>query len=220
VASTRCLPSADRWLGRPLPHDRWPQPSSILVARRQAHSLHSRFDPEHEAAYRETEETLSHHPIELSIMNADGRNRRVLRVIEPVIYSLAWSPDGTTLAISAATSAKPGEPVQAGVFLLPANEKGELRLFRANAWTPSWSPDGSRLAFTVEHPRGRWRIHTAKVDGSEEIAIGDAAVDNGSPSWSPDGRQIAFDQFTGVTGRQQVFVMKPDGSDVRQVTAD
>jgi hypothetical protein len=33
-------------------------------------------------AYRETEQTKSHHPVELSIMDADGRNRRVLRVIE------------------------------------------------------------------------------------------------------------------------------------------
>jgi Tol biopolymer transport system component len=105
-------------------------------------------------AYRETEQTKSHHPVELSIMDADGHNRRVLRVIEPVIYSVAWSPDGATLAISAATSLH-GEPPQAGLFLLPANGKGELRLLCSSAWTPSWSPDGSRLAFTVEHPRGR-----------------------------------------------------------------
>ena len=171
-------------------------------------------------AYRETEQTRSHHPVELSVMDADGRNRRVLRLIEPVIYSVAWSPDGATLAISAATSLQPGEPAKAGVFLLPANGKGDLRLFRDNAWTPSWSPDGSRLAFTVEHPRGRWRVHTAKIDGSDELAIGAAGVDNGSPAWSPDGKKIAFDQFTGISGRQQIFIMNPDGSGVRQLTAD
>jgi TolB protein len=173
-----------------------------------------------EPAYRETEQTRSHHAIELSIMDADGRNRRVLRVIEPVIYTAAWSPDGAMLAISAATSVRKGEPPHAGLFLLPANGKGELRLLRSNAWTPSWSPDGSRLAFTVEHPRGRWRIHTAKADGSNEVRIGDPDVDNGSPSWSPDGKKIAFDQFTGVRGHQQVFIINPDGSGVRQLTAD
>ena len=171
-------------------------------------------------ASRETEQTRSHHAVELSVMDAEGRNRRVLRLIEPVIYSVAWSPDGATLAISAATSLQPGEPPKAGVFLLPAISRGELRLLRDNAWTPSWSPDGSRLAFTIEHPRGRWRIHTSKADGSDEVAIGNPDVDNGSPAWSPDGKKIAFDQFTGISGRQQVFTMNPDGSGVRQLTTD
>jgi Tol biopolymer transport system component len=170
--------------------------------------------------YRETDNTRSHHPVELSLMDADGRNRRVLRVIEPVIHTLAWSPDGSTLAISAATAIRPGESPRAGVFLLPASGKGELRLFRRDAWMPSWSPDGTRLAFTVEHPRGRWRVYVAKVDGTEETALGDPNVDNGSPAWSPDGARIAFDQFTDVSGRQQVFVMNADGSGKHQITTD
>jgi TolB protein len=74
------------------------------------------------------------------------------------------------------------------------------------------------LAFTVEHPRGRWRVHTANVDGTGEAAIGNPSVDNGSPAWSPDGQQIAFDQFTDQGRRQQVFVMNADGAKVRQVT--
>jgi Tol biopolymer transport system component len=153
-------------------------------------------------------------------MDAGGRNRRVLRVIEPVIHSIAWSPGGSTLAISAATAIRPGEPSEAGVFLLPASGKGELRLFRRNAWTPSWSPDGTRLAFTVEHPRGRWRVYTAKVAGTDETALGDANVDNGSPAWSPDGERIAFDQFTDASWRQQVFVMNADGTAKHQITTD
>jgi TolB protein len=145
-------------------------------------------------------------------MDADGGNRQVLRAIEPVIHSVAWSPDGSTLAISAATAVQPGDVPQHGLFLLPASGKGKLRLFRANAWTPSWSPDGTRLAFTVEHPRGRWRVYTARIDGTEETAFGDA--------WSPDGRQIAFDRFAVGGGRQQVFVMNADGSGTRQLTTD
>ncbi|HEU0140000.1 MAG TPA: hypothetical protein VFQ79_09830, partial [Bryobacteraceae bacterium] len=170
--------------------------------------------------YRETEDTRSHHPIELSVMDADGGNRRVLRRIEPVVHSAAWSPDGETLAITAATAPTAGEQPPVGLFLLPATGKGELRLFRSNAWTPSWSPDGRKLAFTVEHPRGHWRVHTANVDGTGETALGSPDADNGSPAWSPDGREIAFDQFTDANRRQQVFVMKPDGADVRQVTSD
>lgn len=170
--------------------------------------------------YRETEDTNSHHPVELSVMDADGRNRHVLRVIEPVIYSAAWSPDGTTLAISAAIWVTPGETTRMGLFLLPVNGRGELRLLIPNAWMPSWSPDGTKLAFTVEHPRGRWAVHTANADGTNDVRLTGASTDSGSPAWSPDGKRIAFNQFAGANGREQVFVMDADGSNMRQLTTD
>jgi Tol biopolymer transport system component len=46
------------------------------------------------------------------------------------------------------------------------------------------------------------------------------------PAWSPDGKEIAFDAFADVGGpvgkqeQQRVFVMRADGSEVRQLTAD
>jgi Tol biopolymer transport system component len=172
--------------------------------------------PEH----RETEEGKTHHPIELSIMDANGHDRRVLRKIEPVIYSAAWSPDGSLLAISAAKSVTPGQPPQRGLFLLPGNGQGEPRLLVESGWTPAWSPDGSRIALTVEQPRGHWAIHTAKRNGLEDVRLTDDSKESGSPAWSPDGKRIAFDQFVDRSGRQQVFIMNADGSDVRQVTKD
>ena len=107
-----------------------------------------------------------------------------------------------------------------GLFLLATAGTGELRLIRQNAWTPSWSPDGRKLAFTVEYPRGHGRIHTANADGTGEAALGSPNVNNGSPVWSPNGREIAFDQRTDQDRREQVFVIKADGSDIRQVTTD
>ncbi len=173
-------------------------------------------------AYRETKEFESHHPIKLYVMDADGTNRRLLRRLEPVIYSATWSPDGKTLAISCLPEAAVNpsqtadQPTGAGLFLLPADGKGELRLLIRNAFTPSWSPNGKKIAFSVDYPRGKWSVHVANADGSHDVQLTDPSRTGGSPAWSPDGKQIAFDEFGG----KQIFVMDADGSHQRRVTND
>jgi Tol biopolymer transport system component len=174
-------------------------------------------------AYREQQGFESYHPVELQVMDKDGRNRHLLRRIEPVIYDAAWSPDGKTLAITSITEALANlphaadEPVRAGLFLLPANGQGELRLLFRSAFTPAWSPDGKKLAFSVENPRGMWAIHVANSDGSHDVQLTDPISIGGSPVWSPDGKSIAFDEFADQ-GRQQIFVMDANGYHVRQLT--
>jgi len=154
------------------------------------------------------------HPAELEVMDKDGRNRRLLRRIEPVIYSAAWSPDGKTLAVSCISEELAGLP---DLFLLPASGRGELRLLFRGAFTPAWSPDGKKLAFSVEKPRGMWAVHVANADGSQDVQLTDPILIGGSPAWSPDGKRIAFDEFSDQA-RQQIFVMDANGYNVRQLT--
>ena len=173
--------------------------------------------------YREQKGSESYHPIELQVMDKDGRNRHLLRRLEPVIFSAVWSPDGKTLAFTGITEelmklAHPAdEPVRAGLFLLPASGQGEPRLLFRGAYTPAWSPDGKRLAFSVENPRGKWAIHVSDSDGSHDVTLTDPILIASSPAWSPDGKLIAFDQFADQ-GRQQIFVMDANGYHVRQLT--
>ncbi len=176
-------------------------------------------------AYREEKGFESYHPVELYVMDADGGNRHLLRRLEPVIYYAAWSPDGKTIAIACIPETwvdhppAGGEPMRAGLFLLPANGEGEPRLLVRGAFTPAWSPDGKRLAYSLEQPRGQWAVHVVNADGSHDVQLTDSKHTAGSPAWSPDGKSIAYDEFV-ERGPQQVFVMEADGSHARQLTSN
>ena len=59
-------------------------------------------------------------------------------------------------------------------------------------------------------------IWTINPDGSDARHIRPSGQ---SPRWSPDGRWIAFSESTRDNGGlQSVFVMKPNGTDARQIT--
>jgi Tol biopolymer transport system component len=177
-------------------------------------------------AYLETKEFESYHPVELYVMNRDGSNTHLLHRMEPVIYDAAWSPDGTTLAVSHLAEEwtklpnTTGGPAQPGLFLLASDGTGQPRLLFRNAYTPAWSPDGKRPAYSLSLPGGRWAVGIANADGSGRVQLTDSSLIAGSPAWSPDGKSIAFDEFVDQGRRQQVFIMNANGSAVRQITTD
>ena len=168
------------------------------------------------------------HPNEVYVMNGDGTNRHLLKRLESVIYAAAWSPDGTTLAISyqplewvnaAADSPRPTSgPIPAGLFLMDATGKGEPRLLFRDAWTPAWSPDGKKVAFSQRADK-HFSVHVANSDGSHNVQLTNPNRDAGSPAWSPNGTQIAFSARIGYRN-EQTFVMDSNGSHERQLTND
>ena len=129
--------------------------------------------------------------------------------------------------------------VEAGSFVASVEPDGSgghvvfapddpVRYFRM-----SWSPDGSRIAF-VDFRAGHYGIFTANPDGTRVQQLTDG-VNDSYPSWSPDGSKIVFSstrddcsnsdaagcRTTGDLGPwQDVWIMSPDGSDQRRVTAE
>ena len=123
---------------------------------------------------------------------ADGSEELQLTSPEVQVFSAAWSPDGSQLALMART---PDQPWQVSLIGAGGGELKQISHEKHNAADPTWSADGQLLAFGGEpdlmgtesgaHSIGFLELSTGKttaLPGSEGLF---------SPRWSPDGRWIA-----------------------------
>ena len=100
-----------------------------------------------------------------------------------------------------------------------------------------WSPDGSQLAFSIhggspDNGDYHWDIALLNADGSGFTQLTDQPSWDNFPVWSPDGQWIAFSSDRGASDAQRqangapdattfggagIYLMRPDGTDVRPV---
>jgi Tol biopolymer transport system component len=85
-----------------------------------------------------------------------------------------------------------------------------------DAGYPDWSPDGRRIAFAIND----CSVAVIDADGTDLILIADDPnLCQSDPSWIPDGSRLVFEHFDWMgTGLDEVWSMKPDGSDKQLVT--
>jgi len=147
------------------------------------------------------------------------------------IISVPW--DGTRLDENAATELPApfaGEAKWNPAMTKIAATNGQLVIwtpatdsfvyFGDPGWRePSWSPDGANLVF---HGNANQQdaVMVADTLGTNVHVVVGSLNYLGWPAWSPDGSRIAFaGRFTNG-GNLNLWTVKPDGTDLTQITTD
>lgn len=155
----------------------------------------------------------------LWLMSADGSNQHALSATVRG-FTMAWSPDGRTLAVSSGTAPQR--------IALVDVASGDIKWFTppgVEQLDPSWSPDGRMLVYaqsgTALDPNNA--IWISKVDGSGATRLTSCPISSTTctqdflPDWSPDGSQIAFVRAT-QTGTE-VYTIPAAGGTPQAVTS-
>ena len=96
----------------------------------------------------------------------------------------------------------------------------------AGGGQPGWSPDGKQIVFSRSWGKGLAAVFVVDADGQNLHRISPATLRVQLAQWSPDGSRIVFTSFdppvTGVVGdyHQDIYTVRPDGTDLRQLTTD
>lgn len=119
-------------------------------------------------------------------------------------------PKGDAITFS---STKDGTP-DIYVLSLKDDSLKKLTFTQGIEVSPAVSPDGSRIAF-VSDRGGSPQIYLMRTDGSDVRRVTFEGSYNTSPGWSPSGDRIVF---SCRRGKNQICVVKPDGSELLQLT--
>ena len=95
------------------------------------------------------------------------------------------------------------------------SEKSELTSGPLNSGFPSWSPDGKRIVYRVWAKEDR-SIQILNLEDGKSTKL--TSGNDNFPVWSPLGDRIGFTRDTGGTNSYEIFTIRPDGTDLQQLT--
>ena len=145
----------------------------------------------------------------------------------------AYSPDGKLIAFDADRG---DWPAKAGIYVMNAENGSHMRRITSLPagidWdsSPRFSPDGKKLVFTrfraaFTKPDGTSveptsALFVVKLNGSGLHQITPWDLTAGDADWSPDGKQIVFELDTVRDGRGDAYVVRSDGTGLKNLTKE
>lgn len=156
-----------------------------------------------------------------TVRASDGGGLRALTDVEGIPSD--YSPDGERLLFLGEDAEDGSSSDEAATLYVLGSDGTNLRaITEPNSVlaysSAAWSPDGEWIVFVsadghvdlVRPDDGEW--HAIPFAGADQI---DAT---GGATWSPDGGWIAFSALPAGGDDPDLFVVRPDGSELQQIT--
>lgn len=145
---------------------------------------------------------------EVYIMDADGGNVRRLNMDMGIYGDPTWTADGQALVVTIGWRQ---------IFLVDI--AGKDRTMLGLGFSPNLSPDEQRL-LSYDNSADSINANIQILNRSNNVLaeLTTRATHDWDAKWSPDGRQLVF--VSSRDGRPSIYVMNPDGSDIRAITRD
>ena len=146
------------------------------------------------------------------IMGSTGAGQKPVVILEVPFYTAVLSPDGMTIAYSAARD--PGGGGRTFIYIRHIESGNEFRLISEdNAYHPAWSLNGEQIAYDDGSD-----LYISSVDmaNPQVFKITHGGSLNTDPTWSPDGRRIAF--ASSLDGNWNIFAINVDGTNRIRLT--
>jgi len=162
-------------------------------------------------------------PGQIGLIRPDGSGLKMLTEGKASSGFASWSPDGKRLVYRVM-----GEGQQ-GLRIFNLEDSKISTLTNEYDTFPMWSPRGDRIAF-CSFRDGDFDIYTMRTDGSDVRKLTNSHGNDAHPTWSPDGNWIVFSSSRkgfkdeamldewGPQPYGDLYAMRADGSDVRQLT--
>jgi TolB protein len=157
-------------------------------------------------------------PSSLWLVDQDGKNPHLLYEGTGNIAGPVWAPNGKSIAFAMSN----GPDSQAyEVYIMDLDTKNVVPVTKGTlsntGGSVDWSPDG-RFLLLFAGPNGDHNIYTFEIVSGTIKQLTNSG-NNAAPSYSPDGRWIVFNSLR-KDNIANIFIMRADGSDVRQLTDD
>ncbi|HEY2762267.1 MAG TPA: DUF5050 domain-containing protein [Pirellulales bacterium] len=144
----------------------------------------------------------------IKIMDADGKNARVLLDGRSNQRTPQWSPDGKRIAFSMLVN-RNYDLFSIDVDGNDLKTLADSPKFEAD---PAWSPDGSKIAYVTAADGEYPRLCLMNADGTDQKEVLDHTLNVAVyPSWTSDGKQITYGG-PDEEGKVQVMQVNVDGT--------